>query len=214
VGRVVDTETGLLYETNRYYDPSTGQFLTRDPLDALTGSAYGYVADNPLNGTDPWGLGPVPGAGCQPQSCPHGPAVNPLGNPDRLPGWYWDIYGAAGALGGAALAAAVAPEAAALFESIEGAGVANTASNIATVLADADVVYSCNHYGFGSRACQAGIFIAGVSTFVTVLPLFAAALPSVELTVIGKQLFALIGLTGSAITGWLEHEMACPGAPG
>jgi len=56
VGRVVDTETGLLYETNRYYDPSTGQWLTRDPLDALTQSAYGYVGDNPLNGTDPDGL--------------------------------------------------------------------------------------------------------------------------------------------------------------
>jgi len=41
---------------NRYYDPATAQFLTRDPLVALTGSAYGYVGDNPLNGTDPTGL--------------------------------------------------------------------------------------------------------------------------------------------------------------
>ena len=42
---------------NRYYDPTTGQFLTRDPLDVLTQSAYGYVHDNPLNGKDPLGLG-------------------------------------------------------------------------------------------------------------------------------------------------------------
>jgi hypothetical protein len=50
----------------RYYDPGPGQFLTRDPLDALTQSAYGYVADNPLNGTDPSGLdvyGPQAGGG-------------------------------------------------------------------------------------------------------------------------------------------------------
>jgi uncharacterized protein RhaS with RHS repeats len=40
----------------RYYDPSTGQFLSRDPLVALTQSAYGYVGDNPLNATDPSGL--------------------------------------------------------------------------------------------------------------------------------------------------------------
>jgi hypothetical protein len=46
----------------RYYDPTTAQFLTVDPLDALTQSAYGSVADNPLNGTDPSGLMYVTGA--------------------------------------------------------------------------------------------------------------------------------------------------------
>lgn len=56
VGRVVDAESGLIYLRNRYYDPSTGQWLTRDPAVALTRSAYGYVNDNPLNGTDPSGL--------------------------------------------------------------------------------------------------------------------------------------------------------------
>ena len=40
----------------RYYDPQTAQFLTRDPLDALTRSAYGYVGGDPLDGTDPSGL--------------------------------------------------------------------------------------------------------------------------------------------------------------
>jgi RHS repeat-associated protein len=56
VGRVVDPETGLLYLRARYYDPATGQFLTRDPLEALTGQPYAYAADNPLNGADPLGL--------------------------------------------------------------------------------------------------------------------------------------------------------------
>ncbi len=40
----------------RYYDPTTGQFLTRDPAVASTRSAYGYTYGNPLNTTDPSGL--------------------------------------------------------------------------------------------------------------------------------------------------------------
>jgi hypothetical protein len=32
------------------------RFLTRDPLEAITRSAYGYVDNNPVNGTDPTGL--------------------------------------------------------------------------------------------------------------------------------------------------------------
>lgn len=52
----MDPETGLIYLRARYYDPSTGQFLSRDPAVAVTGSAYGCVEDNPLNGTDPSGL--------------------------------------------------------------------------------------------------------------------------------------------------------------
>jgi len=38
------------------YDPTTGQFITRDPLNSRTRSAYGYVGNNPLNGSDPTGL--------------------------------------------------------------------------------------------------------------------------------------------------------------
>ncbi|MBI2705676.1 MAG: hypothetical protein HYX32_10365 [Actinobacteria bacterium] len=47
-----------------YYDPTTGQFLTRDPISALTRSAYGYVGGNPLNGVDPSGL-QAAGWGCK-----------------------------------------------------------------------------------------------------------------------------------------------------
>jgi uncharacterized protein RhaS with RHS repeats len=39
----------------RYYDPAIGQFLTVDPDVAATLSPYGYLAGNPLNGTDPSG---------------------------------------------------------------------------------------------------------------------------------------------------------------
>jgi len=55
-GEYADAETGFVYLRARYYDPATGQFLSRDPLVALTGSAYAYVDGNPLNGTDPSGL--------------------------------------------------------------------------------------------------------------------------------------------------------------
>ena len=55
-GQYTDVETGVQYLRARYYDPSTGQFLSRDPLAALTGSAYGFSGDNPINGSDPSGL--------------------------------------------------------------------------------------------------------------------------------------------------------------
>jgi RHS repeat-associated protein len=60
-GQYTDTETGLTYLRNRYYDPTTTQFLTRDPAVAITGSAYGYVEDNPLSESDPAGLYPGQG---------------------------------------------------------------------------------------------------------------------------------------------------------
>jgi RHS repeat-associated protein len=53
-------DTGHYYLRVRYHDPTTAQFLTRDPLIALTGSAYGYVEGDPLNASDPLGLYPYP----------------------------------------------------------------------------------------------------------------------------------------------------------
>ena len=51
-----DAESGLIYVRARFYDPSTGQFMSRDPLVAVTEQAYGYVGSNPVNGIDPLGL--------------------------------------------------------------------------------------------------------------------------------------------------------------
>ena len=39
----------------RYYDPSTGQFLSVDPLVDGTGEPYVYAQDNPVNDADPTG---------------------------------------------------------------------------------------------------------------------------------------------------------------
>jgi RHS repeat-associated protein len=41
---------------NRYYDPSTDQFLSVDPLVQQTDQPYAFVNDDPLNATDPLGL--------------------------------------------------------------------------------------------------------------------------------------------------------------
>ena len=45
----------------RYYDPTTGQFLNRDPLLGSTRDAYGYASRSPLNRSDPSGLIDIPG---------------------------------------------------------------------------------------------------------------------------------------------------------
>jgi len=55
-GQYTDAETGLQYLRARYYEPSSGQFLSRDPAVVLTGEPYGYTGGNPLNYTDPTGL--------------------------------------------------------------------------------------------------------------------------------------------------------------
>jgi hypothetical protein len=40
----------------RTYDPATAQFLSVDPLNAITGEPYSYAGDNPTNESDPLGL--------------------------------------------------------------------------------------------------------------------------------------------------------------
>ncbi len=55
-----DAATGLIYLRACWYDPATGRFLTRDPFPGLallpqTQRPYVYVANNPVNLTDPSG---------------------------------------------------------------------------------------------------------------------------------------------------------------
>lgn len=40
----------------RYYDPTTAQFLTRDPVEQMTRQAYTYASGDPLDLSDPSGL--------------------------------------------------------------------------------------------------------------------------------------------------------------
>ena len=54
-GEYADRETGLLYLRNRYYDPSTGRFISEDPIRDGT-NWYAYANNNPVMYIDPWGL--------------------------------------------------------------------------------------------------------------------------------------------------------------
>jgi RHS repeat-associated protein len=50
----------LLLCTNRWYDPSTARWLTRDPIGSAGGpNLYGYVGGDPMGGADPSGLRPL-----------------------------------------------------------------------------------------------------------------------------------------------------------
>ena len=48
-------QTGLIYLLNRYYDPSTGQFISLDPAIAQTLLPYAYADGNPISNVDPFG---------------------------------------------------------------------------------------------------------------------------------------------------------------
>jgi RHS repeat-associated protein len=79
-GREWDSETGLYYYRNRYYDPRTGRFLSDDPVGTpFSTNLYRYVHNRPTVLIDPTGLtarsntntveedGPIP-----PGRCPQG----------------------------------------------------------------------------------------------------------------------------------------------
>jgi len=55
-GQYTDAETGFQYLRARYYDPTTGVFLTRDPLASITRSQYSYARNSPLDYIDSSGL--------------------------------------------------------------------------------------------------------------------------------------------------------------
>ena len=55
-GQYYDAETGLHYNWHSTYDPTTGRYITSDPLGLAAGlNTYGYAAQNPLSVVDPDG---------------------------------------------------------------------------------------------------------------------------------------------------------------
>ncbi len=54
-GQYFDSETGLHYNLNRYYDPSTGRFIHQDPIGLEGGENLYEYAPNPVNWVDPFG---------------------------------------------------------------------------------------------------------------------------------------------------------------
>ena len=60
-GREFDPETGLNYNRARYYNPTSGRFMSEDPIQFKGGNNfYVYVRNNPLRFRDPRGLCPCP----------------------------------------------------------------------------------------------------------------------------------------------------------
>ena len=56
-GQYYDQETGLHYNYFRYYDPSTGRYITSDPIGLRGGlNPFSYVNGNPMRYVDLRGL--------------------------------------------------------------------------------------------------------------------------------------------------------------
>jgi len=59
-GRELDSETGLYFYRARYYDPTTGRFISEDPLEFGGGrNFYSYTRNDPVALVDPSGLTPA-----------------------------------------------------------------------------------------------------------------------------------------------------------
>ncbi|SDE62180.1 RHS repeat-associated core domain-containing protein [Paracidovorax valerianellae] len=55
-GQYLDRDTGLHYNSFRFYDPDIGRFISADPIGLAGGSHLHLYAANPLRWIDPWGL--------------------------------------------------------------------------------------------------------------------------------------------------------------
>jgi RHS repeat-associated protein len=56
-GREWEPEAGLYFNRARFYDPDSGRWLSRDPIRENGGiNLYGYVGNDPVNKSDPFGL--------------------------------------------------------------------------------------------------------------------------------------------------------------
>ncbi|WP_241492819.1 RHS repeat-associated core domain-containing protein, partial [Pseudomonas endophytica] len=54
-GQYLDRETGLHYNTFRFYDPDVGRFTQPDPIGLLGGINLYQYAPNAVGWVDPWG---------------------------------------------------------------------------------------------------------------------------------------------------------------
>ncbi len=77
--KFTDTETGLIYYGYRYYRPSLGRFINRDPIGEQGGiNLYAFVGNDPINRADYLGLNE---AGVIPSYPSGGTGYNPLYDP-------------------------------------------------------------------------------------------------------------------------------------
>lgn len=57
-GQYLDRETGLHYNTFRFYDPDIGRFISPDPIGLAGGINLFQYAPEPYGWVDPWGWAP------------------------------------------------------------------------------------------------------------------------------------------------------------
>jgi RHS repeat-associated protein len=85
-GRYLDPDTGLQNNLNRWYDSTTGRWISEDPIGFAGGDSnlYRYVSNSPTDRKDPSGLAsPSPGYGALPNPfspSPQKPKPNPQMN--------------------------------------------------------------------------------------------------------------------------------------
>jgi RHS repeat-associated protein len=117
-GEFQDSEAAndLYYLRARYYDPELGRFWTEDPWPGSlpapqTQMRYPYVANNPVNFADPFGLCPTEQVQVFPAPSPPGVTASPLYSDvtcrDLVPSGDWGRVGDAFGVGKRAVRAAV-----------------------------------------------------------------------------------------------------------
>ncbi len=85
-GREYDSELSLYYYRARYFDATTGRFISADPIAFAAGDSnlYAYVANAPTGGSDPLGLESPTSYGYDPNTPP---VWNPPPEPLYTPPW-------------------------------------------------------------------------------------------------------------------------------
>ncbi len=171
-GQYTDAQSGLIYVRSRYYDSITGQFLSADPAVALTGEAYLYGNDNPLNAVDPTGLS------------------------------WWSLGNIATGLGVVALGLGIAAGVAALAVPAAGLIVAGGAigailtggaivvGGLAAGIGVIQAGQTCNASGWGSNSCTAAGLNSNINTLFTAVGSFIPNAPNI------------VGVVASNVAQW------------
>jgi RHS repeat-associated protein len=168
-GEYRDVETGLTYLRARYYDPSTGQFLTRDPMEMNTREPYEYTGGNPVNMVDPTGLcGPFGDGGCPGGSLVPDEVSDAVGGAAKATGSY--IYDHSEGLGQIAAGVAALGYASCPITAGLGCAVGGVASTASAGLFGLNAHRTCTSAGPLTAECGFALFDAGLAATGAFLP--------------------------------------------
>jgi len=97
-GQYFDQETGLHYNTFRYYDPVVGRFTAQDPIGLLGGNNLYQYAENPVKWSDPLGWIPLArpvnqGHHMVPHTAASDLGIKPFNSQFNVPAMYWNEPG-------------------------------------------------------------------------------------------------------------------------